>query len=176
MRKLVPGGRVVLSLVLLSLPALACGGNDGGEGGGGEPEATPSAMGEAAIFTSDDGVLAFTLPERWGGEDSIRETEPAELDWTPPAPERVFQFLIAPRDPRFATENLFNLYVYEVAVWEGAAREFEAQIGTEVERRGDRVYVLSVPGANPFPEGSVDHGRFQRFLMDADEIREALQG
>jgi hypothetical protein len=179
MRIRAPGTRQPLfPVLLLTLPVLGCGGGDPGDGGaGGDPEAgRPSAMGEASVYTSEDGVLVFTLPERWGGEVSVRETEPADLEWTPPAPDRVFQFLLQPRDPRFASENLFNLYVYDEDVWEGAAGALGDSIGTEVDRRDNRVYVLSVPWSNPFPEGSVDHGRFERFRMNADEIREALGG
>lgn len=180
MRIPVPSARRPLStLLLLALPILGCGGGDGGEGTGGGVDGgagTPAAMGEASVYRSDDGVLVFTLPERWAGEVSVRETEPADLEWTPPAPDRVFQFLLQPRDPRYASENLFNLYVYDVRVWEGEASAFEASIGTEVDRRGDRVYVLSTAWPNPFPDGSVDHGRFERFRMNADEIREALGG
>lgn len=172
-----PTPAVSLLLLLVGVTASGCGGGDAGDAAGGDPEADrPSTMGEASVYTSEDGAVSFTLPERWGGEVSIRETEPADLEWTPPAPEQVFQFLLQPRDPRFATENLFNVYVYEVAVWDGPARAWQGEIGVEVERRGDRVFVLGAAGTNPFPAGSVDHGRFDRYRMDAAEIREALGG
>jgi hypothetical protein len=85
----------------------------------------------------------------------------------------VFQFILTPRDSRFGAENLFNLYVYDRVVWEGAAAH-AADIGEEVSRQDDLVYVVGRPPENPFPSGSVDHGRFERFSMSLDEIREAL--
>lgn len=160
----------VLAL-LLSLGMAACGGDPGAEGGPGEA----GPMGEPQVYTTDDGLLNFTLPERWGSEVTIRESTPAELDWSPPAPERVFQFILTPRDSRFAGENLFNLYVYDPGVWEGAA-DRAAEIGEEVARRNELVYVMSRPEENPFPAESVDHGRFERFTVSVEEVREALLG
>lgn len=159
----------VLTLLLVLWGAGACGGGDVDDGGA----RGPGMLGEPALFTTDDGFLTFTLPERWGTEVAIRESTPAELEWSPPAPERVFQFILTPRDSRFGAENLFNLYVYDRVVWEGAAAQ-AADIGEEVSRQDDVVYVVGRPPQNPFPSGSVDHGRFERFSMSLDEIREAL--
>jgi len=164
-----PSSPRIFALLLALWGVGACGGGDAGEGGHGGP----GTLGEPTLFTTDDGLLTFTLPERWGDEVSIRESTPAELEWSPPAPERVFQFILTPRDARFASENLFNLYVYDRGVWEGAAAQ-AAAIGEEVSRRDDVVYVVGRPRENPFPSGSVDHGRFERFSMSLDEIREAL--
>jgi hypothetical protein len=172
LRPLSPGRHAgfVLAL-LLSLGMAGCGGDQGAEGVPGEA----GPMGEPRVFATDDGLLRFTLPERWGDEVTIRESTPAELEWSPPAPERVFQFILAPRDSRFAGENLFNLFVYDPEVWEGAAPR-AGEIGQEVARRDDLVYVMSRPEENPYPEGSVDHGRFERFAVSVDEVREALLG
>jgi hypothetical protein len=159
----------LLPLLLVLWGAGACGGGDVDDRSAGGP----GPLGEPTLFTTDDGLLTFTLPERWGDEVSIRESTPAEMEWSPPAPERVFQFILTPRDSRFAAENLFNLYVYDRGVWEGAAAQ-AADIGEEVSRQGEVVYVVGRPPENPFPTGSVDHGRFERFSMSLDEIREAL--
>ena len=157
----------------------ACGtGDEGGTPATGDTLSVPpsaTVLGEPAVFTSDDGMLTFTRPERWGDEVNIRETTPAELEWSPPAPERVFQFILTPRDPRFAGENILNLYVYDPEVWEGVGAA-ASEIGEEITRLRSMVYVAGQPRANPFPEGSVDHGRFERFRMDREEIREALGG
>lgn len=159
------------ALLLLLLGMAACGGDPGAEGAPGES----GPMGEPEVYSTDDGLLSFTLPERWGREVTIRESTPAELEWSPPAPERVFQFILTPRDNRFAGENLFNLYVYDPVVWESAAPRGD-EIGQEVARRDELVYVMSRPEVNPFPDGSVDHGRFERFTVSVDEVREALLG
>lgn len=161
----------VLLALLLPLGLAACGGESGGEAGPGEG----GPMGEPQRYTTQDGLLTFTLPERWGNEVTIRETTPAELEWSPPAPERVLQFILTPRDSRFAGENLFNLYVYDPAVWESAAPQ-AAEIGQEVARQEGLVFVMSRQEDNPYPEGSVDHGRFERFAVSLDEVREALPG
>lgn len=168
-----------ISASLVLLAGLACGGTEGSQD---EPSADTVAalpeaqvMGEPTLYRSPDGALVFALPERWAGEVTVRETTPADLEWTPPAPERVFQFLLQPRDPRFATENLFHLFLYDPAVWDGMPAPLAASVGTEVERVSGRVYVLGPPLANPFPEGSLDQGRFERFRMSPDEVREALR-
>jgi len=167
---------LLLFLVLLLSPVWAgCGDGTPGQDGAAAVDTLRGPATEARIFRSEDGSVAMAMPERWEGEVTVRESSPDEADWSPPAPLRIFQFLLPPRDPRYGTENLLNLYLFDEGVWDGVLSEDRAQVGNEVARGEGRVLVMPPPGSNPFPAGSVDYDRFTRLSMSPDEVRGALQ-
>jgi hypothetical protein len=128
---------------------------------------------DARLFQSRVAGFRLTLPESWVGQYQVLEAGGRTAGIRRPRALSLVQFVFMPADTARAAQGLLDVTVFESADWIALSAEPSPPPGRVIAEREGRVWVASLPTANPFPAGP-DSTQFAAMRLDDAALKRAF--
>lgn len=116
-------------------------------------------------FVSTTAGFNLTLPGIWQGRYRAEETGDAAT-----GARLAVNFKFVPDSGSKAPSlTLMTVRIFSRAAWDKVTRHMATPLGSKIGEKGDDVFVLSLPGTNPYPPNSPEAPIFDRLLISISQ-------
>ena len=124
-------------------------------------------------YVINDAGVRFNPPPSWDvARIDVVSRSGKEAAESHPGAEHIVSFDYKAEQPAHRNSPLVNLYVFRKSSWTGSLGD--SLPGAVVDSTGDWVFIVSMPGANPYRRGLLDADQFEAMRLSLDDVREAF--
>jgi putative lipoprotein len=136
---------------------------------------TTATSGSSRVIVVRDAGVRFDRPPTWSSERvAVRVRVGGDAAAEYPGAEYLVSMNYRAEQPGRVDASLCRFIVYPRDAWVRVGNEPGPPVGTPIDSVGAWVYVLSLPQANPYPEGSLDSDQFEAMRVTLDDVRSAF--